>query len=118
MLVEAVAGEVRDRSVVHRRRDGTGRPASVGHPDQHGRPSEAGQDDKHPEDPRQLVRGGDVGQAVDGGGLEELLDNLHGDRSPVTGHTRHVMSWCLLLSGDYHCLLYFILNITHSICNM
>ena len=46
--------------------------------DQQGGPAEAGQDDDHPEDPRQLVRGGDVGQAVDGGGLQELLDNLHG----------------------------------------
>ena len=45
--------------------------------DHAGSQREASQDNDHPEEPGHLVRGGDVGQPVDGGGLEELLHNLH-----------------------------------------
>ena len=70
-------GEVRDGPIVDSRGDGILPPAGIRLLDQHGSRSEAAQDDEHPEEPGQLVRGGDVGQPVDGGGLEELLHNLH-----------------------------------------
>ena len=62
----------------------SGEHCLIGVDDQHGSPGEPGQDDEHPEEPRQLVRGGDVGQAVDGGGEEELLHYLHPGGLAVT----------------------------------
>ena len=68
--------------------------------DHNGSPSEASENDEHPEQPGHLVRGGNVSEPVDGGGLEELLHNLHAGGLSETG--QYTFTAALIL-GDYPC---------------
>ena len=63
-----------DQSDLHRGGDGALPPPPEGLEDQHDGAGEAGRHHRQPEELEQPPRGRDVGEAVDGGGGEELVD--------------------------------------------
>ena len=57
---------------------------------------ESSNDDRDPEESDIAASVGDVAQAVNGGGLQELLDNLHDEGQEVTeGLKVHTVFSCL-----------------------
>ena len=85
--------------------------------DHHGSRSEAAQDDEHPEEPGQLVRGGDVGQAVDGGGLEKLLYSSHADgplETEITTQCTFIQTALSKINHTFQSFKVVFLN-THSV---
>ena len=69
--------QVRDGESLYGGGDRTGGPAGEGLLDQDSGSNESSDDDREPEESDETSGGGDVDQAVDGGGLQELPDNLH-----------------------------------------
>ena len=104
-------GEVRDGPIVDSRGDGILPPAGIRLLDHHSSRNEAAHDDEHPEEPGQLVRCGNVGQPVDGWGLEELLHNLHTAGLSDTEQNTFLVS----LFIGWLSLLYILHNAHHSL---
>ena len=94
-------GYLRDGENLHRGGDGALLPASKWLEDQRGRAGEAGQHHRQPEELQELPRGWDVGQAVDGGGVEEQVDlSQHFVQTTLT----HWRFW-MLVSEFIHMIL-------------
>ena len=72
-------------------------PAGKGLVDQECRSRKSSKDDKDPEDPRNSSASGDVGEAMDGGGFQKLLDgSLHRSGLEHNEHWRPLIVLCIV----------------------